>query len=215
MNRSTLALAIVATSSLLLGGCRLLPSKDAGAPQSHKEAANETKQFAEAIKSGAPTLCTMTKGQDKMEYWVKGKMFKMNATTTIKDDETGKESKVQSYMISDSTYMYSWGSTQQQGIKMKIPTEQEIAEMTEEAKQYQSSAPNLEDEDSFESLESDGYTVNCKSVAISDSDFVVPDDIKFVDPTELMKATTPRGNGQIDMKKLEEMAKQYEGMGDN
>jgi hypothetical protein len=213
MKQTILAVSVVTLSSLVLGGCNLLSSKGEGATQTQQEVVGEARQFSEAIRSGKPTLCTMTKGDDKMEYWVKGKMFKMNAITTIKNEDTGVETQSKSYMISDSEYMYSWGDTQQQGIKIKIPSEQEMAEMSDAAKEYQSQAPNFEDEESYQSLESEGYAINCKEVSISDGDFAVPKNIQFVDPTEMMKAVAPQGNGgQIDMKKLEEMAKQYEGM---
>jgi hypothetical protein len=209
MSKAVVTTAIIITSSLLLGGC--LPKTQA--PQSVTDQVSESQKFAEAIKSGQPTLCTITKDGDKIEYLIKGKMFKMNAITTVKDEETGKETQSQSFMISDSVYMYTWGSDQSQGIKMRIPTDlpAEASAKEGEAKKYQSSAPDFEDESSYESFAEDGYTINCQETNVLDSDFLVPQGINFIDPTEMMQAVTPQdGSGQIDIQKLQEMAKQYE-----
>ena len=63
----------------------------------------------------------------------------------------------------------------------------------------------------FNELKNEGYTINCKSSIIDDSVFTPPSDVKFFDPTEMMKQVTTGDNGQIDMKKLEELQKQYGG----
>lgn len=207
MSKAVITTAIIITSAFLLGGC--LPQKEQS--QSTSDQVSESQKFAEAIKSGKPTLCTITKDGDTMEYLIKGKKFKMSAKTTIKNEETGKETQSQSFMINDSVYMYTWGSDQSQGIKMRIPTEDEVVEMTEEAEKYQSSVPDFEDESSYESFAEDGYTINCQESNIPDSDFLIPQDINFIDPTEMMQAVNPQdGSGQIDIQKLQEMAKQYE-----
>jgi len=211
MRYQYLALAIVTSSALFLGGCT---KKDPSAPQTINEQISESKQLADAIKNGQPTYCVMTKGQDKMEYWIKGKMFKMQGITTMQDEESGKTTEVENYVISDSSYMYSWSNQNKQGFKMKIPTDlpaEASAKEGQDQSEYEKYAPKFDNEQGYESLKNEGYTINCQKTDIKDSDFATPTDINFVDPTEMMKAVSGQ-NGQIDMQKLQDMAKQYEGM---
>jgi hypothetical protein len=212
MKRTIISLALITSSALLLGGCTLFPSPNTTAPQTEKEVVNEAKQFTDAIKSGKPTYCKMTKGSDTMEYWVKGKLFKMNSTTTTTDDKIKKTVTTNSHTISDATYMYSWGDQMKQGFKMRIPTEEELQKMTEDAKKYQDAAPKFEDETGYDKLKSDGYTINCKNTDLTEADFVPPTEVSFVDPAEMMKAVAPKIDGSgIDMQKLQELQKQYGG----
>ncbi len=47
---------------------------------------------------------------------------------------------------------------------------------------------------------------------MSDADFVPPEGVNFIDPTQMMQQVAPQGvGGQIDMQKLEELQKQYGG----
>jgi len=203
-----LPLVIVATSTFILGGC----TKKSPSSQAPAQMVNEAAEFAKAVESGRPTLCVMTKDQDKMEYQIKGKKMRMVATT-IDTDESGKSTTTVGHMINDEKYIYTWDEKTKQGAKMAIPTEEEAKQMAEKAKQYESEMPNAPDltsAEEYSAMEDEGYTIKCQASNVDDSTFTPPTDIKFIDPSEMMKAIpSPEAMGNIDMSKLEELSKQY------
>lgn len=202
MNKKIASLSLVVLSSIFLAGCTK-KGPEAAQTQSSAKNISEATEFAKAIESGKPTICTMTKGDDKMEYLIKGKKMRMNTATS---DSVG-------HMINDEKYMYIWDDKTKQGSKMLIPTEEEAKKMEQDVKKYQDQlpkSPKLENESDFKDLEDDGYTVSCKAVSVDDSVFNPPSDVKFIDPTEIMNAIpSPDSMGNIDMSKLEELSKQY------
>lgn len=208
--QTIISLALITGSALLLGGCSInnviKTPQSSQAPQS---TVNDATKLADAIKSGTPTYCVMTKDSDKMEYWVKGKMFKMDSVKTTTDNPDNKPIVTSSHVISDATYMYSWGEGAKQGVKIKIPTEDEMKQMTVDAKKYQDSTPKFGDENGYNDLKSQGYTIDCKSTDIADSAFIPPADITFGDPTDMIKALAPGADGKVDMKKIQELQKKY------
>lgn len=210
MNKNISNIAVVALSSILLAGCTL-PSTSK--PETASQATGEAQEFARAIESGKPTVCTMTKAGDTMEYLIKGKMMKIS-TTSSTTDATGTSVTTTSHMISDTKFLYVWDDKTKSGTKMAIPTEEETKKLEENAKNIQadSKVPKLESEADFDSYKNEGYTISCKSGNVEDSLFVPPTDVKFVDPSEMMRAIpSPDANGQYDMSKLEELQKQYGG----
>lgn len=210
MNKNISRITVVALSSLLLAGCTLPGSSK---PQTVSQMDNETQEFAKAIESGKPTVCTMTKAGDTMEYSIKGKMMKIDTTSLSKNDK-GEEVKTVGHMISDTKFLYTWDDKTKSGAKMAIPTEEETKKIAEDSKKLQadSKVPKLESEADFDSYKNEGYTVSCKAGNVDDSLFVPPTDVKFVDPAEMMRAIpSPDANGQYDMSKLEELQKQYGG----
>jgi len=173
---------------------------------------SEASEFAKAIQSGNPSKCTMAKGDDNMEYTIKGKLMLMKANTTVKDD-AGKSTTMLSNMINDGQYLYMWQDGQKQGTKMTIPTEEEAKEMSDKAKQYQQSSPKFEDEADYQGYKDQGYTINCVAGIVEDSAFLPPKDVNFIDPTAMMKEiTTPGGNVQINMDKIKQLQEKYNGV---
>lgn len=207
-----LPVALIASSALILGGCT-----KPGTPQSQtpSQMVNEASEFAKAVESGKPTLCVMTKDQDKMEYQIKGKKMHMVATT-INTDESGKATTTVGHMINDEKYIYTWDDKTKQGAKMAIPTEEEAKQIADKAKQYESEmpdTPNLTSAEEYNAMKDDGYTISCQGSNVDDSTFTPPTDVKFIDPSELMKAIpSPDAMGNIDISKLEELSKQYGGI---
>ncbi len=198
MNKKIVPIVIVL---LFLAGVgyylKMKPSSMIG-KQSASSAQSEAMQFAEAINSGRPTTCTLTKGADSMEYHIKGKMMAADISTTIEGKTT------LSHMINDGSYLYTWSDTQKQGVKMSIPSEEDSQAAVDKAKEYQAAAPKFEGEADYESFKSQGYTINCNTSSVGDSVFTPPSDVTFTDPTQMMQQlTTPEG-GQIDYKKLQE-----------
>lgn len=210
MRKNITSLSLVALSSLLLAGCTLPGTSK---PQTVSQAANEAQEFARAIESGKPTVCTMSKAGDTMQYYIKGKMMKID-TTSSTTDAKGVAITTTGHMISDTKFLYTWDDKTKQGSKMAIPTEEESKKMEEDAKNFQadSKVPSLESEADFDTYKNEGYTVTCKAGSVDDSLFVPPTDVKFIDPSEMMKAIpSPDAAGNIDMSKLKELQKQFGG----
>lgn len=203
---------------LLAGGGYYLKTKGSPAGvvgnQTDSQVMNEAAEFANAIESGKPTVCTMAKGDDKMEYQIKGKMMRMQTTTTMKD-ESGVSKTTIGHIINDTKYLYIWDDTTKQGSKMAVPTEEESKEMANKAKDYQAniqSAPKFDNQADYESLKNEGYTVNCQSGSVDDSVFTPPTNVQFIDPSAMMKTIPAMGeDGKYDMSQLEELQKQYGG----
>jgi len=194
---------------LLAGGAYAMKNKNSSpnTPQTTNQTVNEAQEFASAIESGKPTICTMAKGADLMEYSIKGKKMRIKTTSNIQDDK-GVAKTMIGHMINDEKFFYTWDETTKQGSKMSmtIPSPSPTSK-----NQTVESVPDLKTADDFNELKNEGYTINCKSSIIDDSVFTPPSDVKFFDPTEMMKQVTTGDNGQIDMKKLEELQKQYGG----
>lgn len=209
MNKKLISVSLV-IAVLAVGGY-YLKTKQSNAPMTGNQIANEATEFGRAIESGKPTICTMKKGDDTMEYLIKGKLMRMNSTTVATDD-SGNSSVSIGHMINDSTYLYIWDDKIKQGSKMTIPTEEDSKELTDKAKDYQATAPKLETQTDFDNLKNEGYVIDCKSGNVDDSSFVPPTDVKFIDPTAMMNALPVQDeNGKFDMSQIEEIQKQYGG----
>lgn len=195
---------------LLAGGAYAMKNKNSSlnAPRTANQTINEAQEFASAIESGKPTICTMTKGSDLMEYSIKGKKMRIKTTSNIQDDK-GVAKTMIGHMINDEKFFYTWDETTKQGSKISLT----VASPSPASKtQTAESAPELKSAEDYNALKNEGYIINCKSSIIDDAVFTPPSDVKFIDPTEFMKqVTSTQENGQIDMKKLEELQKQYGG----
>ena len=216
MNKKLVPVAVIVLL-LAIGGYYLKTKQSSSAlpgNQTTKEAVSEAGEFAKAIESGKPTICTMTKGDSSMEYSIKGKSMRMNSTTTLKDD-SGASNTTVGHMINDTKYLYIWDDKTKQGSKMVIPTEEETKAMAEKAKDYQKNtpqSPKFESQADYDNLKNEGYIINCKSGSVDDSIFTPPTDVKFIDPSAMMKAIpSPDANGKYDMSKLQDLQKQYGG----
>lgn len=192
---------------LAIGGYFYMTNKKTDTPQSSMTQVKEATEWAAAIASGKPTLCTMTKGEEKTEYLILGKKMKATMATMV------ESTKMTSYMVNDEKYLYMWEDGKNMGTKMAIPTEEEAKKMEEQVKEYTNNTPETPDfnsESGFDSLENDGYTINCDKSAATDADFVPPQSVKFNDLSEMTKAIpSPNAAGEYDMKAIEEMAKKY------
>lgn len=192
---------------LVAGGAYALRSNKTSpsSTQTVNQTMGEAEEFAKAIESGKPTICTMTKGTDIMEYSIKGKKMRIKTTTTT--DVEGIPKIMTGHMISDEKFFYTWDETTKQGSKMSLLTpspEASVAPLE--------TAPKFDSKADYEELKNEGYTINCKSGMIDDLVFTPPSNIKFIDPTEMMKAIpSPDATGNFDMSQLKELQKQYGG----
>ena len=184
MNKKLVPIIVIIL--LLAVGAYALKSKTPNAPkfQTSNQVANEATEFANAIKSGKPTQCTMTKTTDKMEYFLKGKKMYINMSNIIENKT------VLSHIINDEKYMYMWTDGTKQGSKISLL-----------ASPSNPPAQKLESETDYDKFKNDGYTINCVPSNIDDTAFIPPSDVKFVDPSEMLKG--------IDMSKVEELKQQY------
>lgn len=190
-------LALLGVGAYLVNAKKSTP----GSPQTQSQTMNEASEFAEAMKSGQPTTCTLTKGTDITEYVIKGKKMRANMTTTMEGKAT------RSHMINDEQSLYMWVDGQAQGSKMSllIPSPSPLTPTPSEP----TTVPKFESEADYKNLQDLGYTINCQSGSVDEAVFTPPTDINFIDPTEMMKQMTAPGTaGQIDYKKLQE---QYAG----
>lgn len=181
-------LSILGVLALLGGGAYYLKSKSSlPNEQPTNKLLSEAQQFAQAIESGKPTQCVMTKGEDKMEFKIKGKQTKISTPT--------------GHMINDGTYLYTWDDKTQQGAKILIPQEEIVASNTPSP-----SSPTLASADDYALYQNQGYTINCSAQNFDDSVFLPPANIEFIDPTELMRAIpSPNAAGEFDLTQLQEL----------
>jgi hypothetical protein len=213
MNKKIISVSLLASSSLFLAGCSNPFVAQNPGNQSPVQTLGEAAKFAAAIQSGAPTTCTLTKGQDTLEYVIKGKMMRANTTKTMTDD-TGKAKTTVGHMINDTQFFYIWSDDQKQGSKMPIPSPlaSSAPASPTAVTEPQAAAPKLGTATDYQNLQNEGYTINCKSGVGDGSAFTPPTDVKFIDPTEMMRAIpSPAADGKIDMQKIQELQKQYGG----
>jgi len=199
------SLGLVLVSSLLLAGCT---KQAATTTQTPAQTMSEAAEFAKAIESGSPTLCTLTKGTDSIEYLIKGKLFKMTSHLTPPTEDNSTPSTPQTaYTLTDGLFFYSWSDQSDQGIKTKVTSPEEVQEATTESQPSSTETPQLSSETDYDAFKNQGYTINCVAASAQDSDFLPPENIKFIDPSELMMQLPTTGNaGSIDIEKLQQMA---------
>lgn len=173
---------------------------------SQSEMMANASKFSEMIASGKPVNCTLTKGDDKIEYLVQGEMFKMTSHISPAD---GEPTPPVGHALSDGTYVYSWSEDSDQGVKMKMQTDEEIADSTQQAQDYENQKPpTLSSQEDYDTYKNEGYEVNCQTVAESEATFTPPTDINFFDPTEMSKTIMPDGEN-LNMDKLKELEEKY------
>lgn len=181
--------------SLFLAGCQKKTTEATNTPSddttmtANSEAgmSDKMKQWADAVKLGGGLKCTLTDTATgkTANYSLKGKKFhaKGTALSTTEKMQNGE-------MVSDSEYMYIWDTDTKEGMKMKLPTEEELKAgetQAQEALKNMPQSPDFSDPEGIEKLEQDGTKLDCNPAVISDSEFNVPSDIKFQDFSEMMK----------------------------
>lgn len=191
-------------------GCnRLRPQTTA--PQTQQQAANELSDISAAIATGQSARCTMTKtdGSETITYAVKGKKVRV---TGLKSQEQGYRGS----MILDETMMYTWDETTNQGVKMTLPSDQELKDIAEQNGQ---DIPDLSSEEERQRWESEGYQISCSIEEVDDSEFVPPSDVTFTDMSAMMESlgTMTGQDGQTStndqeqmQQKVNELLKQYQ-----
>ncbi len=201
MNKKLIPVLVILL--LLAGGGYYLKTKQSPAgvvdTQTDSQVISEAAEFAKAIESGKPTTCVMTKGEDSMQYHIKGKMMAANITVAVEGQSTT------SHMINDSTYLYAWADGQKQGSKMSLA-------VPSPAVPSSTNTPEFNSVDDYDQLKDQGYIINCQAGNFNDSVFTPPATIEFIDPSVMMRAIpSPNAAGEYDMSQLEQLQKQFGG----
>lgn len=217
-HKTFLSLGLVGLSAVLLSGCSLPgQSTNQNGVTSQSQNQNQERQMAQILQAGEPVYCVMTKPgtEERIEYWVKNKKMKMMGTgiSTADDSE-----RTMGNMISDGEYIYVWGEGQSSGMKLRVPSEEEIKESQAQYQEYLNKLPSADEnyESNLEAqYQNEGYGVNCQPQNINDDEFVAPSNISFTDMATMMQAapSTPVMNAE-DQAAFEQMMKQYQNQGE-
>lgn len=134
------------------------------------------------FKSGKNTKCTYSNKNDEYSIegttYIAGNKMRTDASTTMKDQNT-----IESHMISDGTWVYSWSSAMPQGIKMKIDTQ--LAQTNPDNK--------VTSQESYAKTFQENYDFKCSKWTTDQSKFELPLDVTFTDFSQMAK---PAQDGQ-------------------
>ncbi len=191
LRQYVMPVVLVTGSAIFLSGCLPTGQKT----QTPKDVLKEGQELAKAIETGKPIHCQIS-NEDKseeMEYWVKGEKIKMVGSNlgSGMEDQTG-------YVITDGEYMYVWSDGEENGMKMKMPSDEEMAEAEDAAKTFMEEMPDFGDEEVMAEFEDEGYMIDCKQQNISDSEFVPPSDIVFQDLEAMMNEAFSGMEGELE-----------------
>jgi hypothetical protein len=160
---------------VVLSGCSALPGRQAEETGN----AGEEREMAAALESGKPVYCVMTDAEgSRMEYEMKG--GKMRVAGMAVGESTG-------YMINDGMFIYIWEEGSAEGVKMPVPSEEDVAEAQDAAEEYTRDVPDFYNEDSVAEYEDQGYVIDCQPRNVADEVFVPPMGVNFVDTGAMMQ----------------------------
>lgn len=190
---------LFSVSMLVLAGCNNQAANPSG--QTTEQAQQEFQEVATAMQSGQSARCVMTNPttNQSMTYSIKDKKVKMSNIEMNEGDLTGA-------MLMDGEYLYTWSETKKEGTKFKLP-EEKADQVAQEG-----SVPDLSKEEDRKEYEDMGYTIQCNTLEIADSEFVPPTDVKFTDMNAMMEKMpadskmTPEQQAEFD--KMMEQYKQ-------
>lgn len=206
-------LASLALGSILLAGCKAKAPTAATDTTSTATAENQgsmtdkMKAWAQAASVGGGLRCSFTSKTTTTpaEYVVKGKKLHMKGVTAVQTTPTTGETYT-GEMIVDESFVYTWDTATKVGMKMAIPSEEEL-------KKLAPSTPDFTSEESFKKFEDDGYSIDCTPGIVSDAEFVPPTDVEFKDYSAMMQDTMKKVQEKMsdDQKKqIEDAMKKYQ-----
>jgi hypothetical protein len=156
---------------VLLAGClpkKEAPTGEAGTVQQQEQAGEEgfTGKLKDVIARNIPMKCTWSVGDFSATGYVKGEKFYSEVM------QKGK----QGYMIMKDNCMWTWSKDEAQGVKMCFePEEGEDVWEMEDVEGMEGAGPPPD------------VNLKCVPAVISDSKFVPPSNINFMDMSEMMK----------------------------
>ncbi len=132
-----------------------------------------TGKIEDLFAQNKPLSCSFSQSNDNSKsngtIYVADNKIRGNFTTTIEG-----QPPIESFIIQDSQYFYSWTLTPPQGTKIKID------KLTEQTDQTETGQPNEASTD-FNNLEQQNITYDCQPWTIDQSVFSPPEDINFTD----------------------------------
>jgi hypothetical protein len=141
---------------------------------------DELEAFSGSIKD------LISRGKDlKCTYSVSGipGQGKMSGTTYISGERSFSQSKIsgtdlnmETNVLIDGEYMYTWSSMTPKGTKVNIKKMEELADDED----------SLEDYEDYSKAYEEDYNYECSAWRKDDSKFKAPDDIEFMDLTTMM-----------------------------
>lgn len=188
--KKTVIFAVIVAVSFLAVGCNKKQAQKPGA-ENNEQQKNESmtkdansqmeylgEQIKDAITKGEKLECVYStsdsEGEQSVKMYMSGEKYK--SVVTADGEEFNS--------LFDGEAQYSWPSTEKEGIKMS-------AECVEEFGVEDESMENMDDYEDFDNfrttdevLEQD-LEMTCNK--ISEIDFSVPSDVKFVDQCEMVK----------------------------
>lgn len=138
----------------------------------------EAAKMALMFETGQSGVCTLESrtSDEKITYSIKGKKF------LIEGIGIGEEEMDYGYMLSDGEYQYIWSKGETQGLKFKLPTDEEFSEIENQSAEFALDEDFAFDEsDLLADIEEDDFEISCQFKNLPDSLFVPPSDIEFVD----------------------------------
>lgn len=149
------------------------------AENSQGETSTKVGNMLELLKSGNTVKCAFSSNDNNTNIsgtvYVSGKSMRNDSKITMENNQT-----IESHMISDGTWLYSWSSSMPQGVKMKIPdtTQPSTAPNgTDAASANDSGKPQT-----MKGLQSN-YNFKCDKWNIDTTMFTLPTNIQFMDAT--------------------------------
>lgn len=129
------------------------------------------------IKLGKVAKCTYSYDADKSKLsgvtYISGKNMRGDFTMKLADGQD-----IESHIISDGEWLFSWSSAMPQGFRMKVSDQ--------ESKSIDSSTQNTNALDLNKS-----FDYKCSAWLVDSSKFEVPTDVTFADFSEMMKGVAP------------------------
>lgn len=138
----------------------------------------EAAKMALMFQTGQSGVCTLESkiGDEKVTYSIKGKKF------LIEGIGVGEEEMSYGYMLSDGEYQYIWSQGEAQGLKFRLPSDEELSEIERQSAEFALDEDvAFDDSDLLADFEEDEYDISCQFKNLADSLFIPPADVEFLD----------------------------------
>ncbi len=170
-------LSIVGLFILILTGCQKATQNSQTQPTTQTiQEAGSIMERAVAGSGAARCTVTNTTNGSVITYTVSGKKMKAEGISYDKSMTSGA-------MMSDGSFTYIWDTVSKKGMKMTIPTEEDVEKLKDQGQ----NVPDFSKEEVKKEYEDKGYTMDCKETRVSDSDFIPPTDVTFTDLSAMME----------------------------
>jgi hypothetical protein len=230
-NKTAIVVAIAAVGVLVVAGALFLmrgsgeeemqgvTSDDARQEMDEQSESAMEMSFRDLLGMGKSQKCTFSDQSDAAKsegtFYVSGNRGRaMISNTMLSEGSVGATTTSQMLFDTAKNTMYVWDETTKQGMKMMMDQAPESPAVQDDEAGEEAMSARLEDPAKDINHK---YSYDCDSWKVDEPIFVVPSDVTFVDPTEMMKAlpvpttvpgTVPSGAGSLpagggDMKALQ------------